>query len=182
MAFSPASTPESAAPWADFGGSRSNAPASAVARRKTPATASMVGRQPAASAARDRGAAPNRFPNEPSPMNSEATPANFAGSLARANRYSAAMNTGEQPTPISAMASPAESAPAAPASRKAPSVPTAISAVTVRRGPSRSSAQPTGNCMMAKTTNQAAEIAPSSAGPIPRSAMKGAAITLKKER
>ncbi len=92
------------------------------------------------------------------------------------------MKIGEQPVPISAIAIVAMIPFGAKANRKAPAVPTVINAVTVRRGPTRSSAQPTGNCINAKVMNQAALMSPSSAGPMARSAITLSAITLRKER
>ena len=91
------------------------------------------------------------------------------------------MKIGEQPMPTSPMAKTATQAFSDVANRKAPAVPIAIAVPTVRRGPSRSSAQPTGNWAAAKVMNQAAPSVPNSAGPILRSAMTGPAMTLRKE-
>jgi len=75
-----------------------------------------------------------------------------------------------------------DSAPVAWAKRKAPALPTAMAAVTVRRGPSRSSAQPIGNCAIAKVVNHAAPSSPNSRGPIARSSITGPAMTLRNDR
>ncbi len=143
---------------------------------------SIEGRQPNRAAAIASGAAPTRLPREPRPMKTEVRKAKRPGSAVRAKRNRLAMKIGAQPMPISAMASVPDTAPVACANRKAPALPTAMAAVTVRRGPSRSSAQPIGNCAIAKVVNQAAPSRPNSPAPIARSLITGWAITLRNDR
>ena len=92
------------------------------------------------------------------------------------------MSTGAQPNPMSPMATRHSVLEDAAESHAAPMTAAIMNTDTVRRGPKRSRAKPTGNCPRAKATNQAAEICPRSAGDRPRSRLRSTATMARKAR
>ena len=100
----------------------------------------------------------------------------------RAKMKYPAMSTGEQPMPISTIASLIAPGPVAAANRPAPTAPTASSRAVVRRGPTRSSALPTGICISEKARNHRPEAAARSSGVAPISAVSSGDSTARKAR
>ena len=93
------------------------------------------------------------------------------------------MRTGAQPAPINAIARLICNALLARAKSAAPPPPPNSSkTAAVRRGPTRSSAQPTGNCINANVTNIRPEAVARSSGVAPTSSAKGPLRTARNAR
>ena len=101
----------------------------------------------------------------------------------RWQQFLADISTGEQPSPISAIAAITIHGALASEKRKAPAPPKMESMIdAVRLGPKRSSQMPTANCASAKVANHAPDATDRSTLVMPSSVVSAGVSTAMKER